>query len=105
MPRARLIREVFRPELYRDAVRRAVGGVVPGISVARERLRISHALIRDDALERIEPVPVIGLAGIGIAGGLRTNAELRGGPGRTRTSNQTVMSEAPSPDDPEKSDT
>ena len=28
-----------------------------------------------------------------------------GGPGRTRTSNQTVMSEAPTPDDPEESDT
>jgi len=28
-----------------------------------------------------------------------------GGPGRTRTSNQTVMSDTPSPDDPTKSDT
>ena len=30
---------------------------------------------------------------------------LNGGPGRTRTSNQTVMSDAPISDDPEKSDT
>jgi hypothetical protein len=34
-----------------------------------------------------------------ISGSIR----LRGGPGRTQTSNQTVMSEAPMPDDQDKS--
>ena len=66
-----LIREVFRLELDRHAVRRAVGGMVPGVAVARERGRVGHALLGDDALERVEPVPVIGLAGVGIAGRLR----------------------------------
>ena len=37
-------------------------------------------------------------------GNLRSRG-VRGGPGRTRTSNQTVMSEAQPPDDPTKSDT
>ena len=45
--------------------------MVPGVAVARERLLVGDALRGDDALERIEPVPVIGLAGIGIAGRLR----------------------------------
>ena len=42
----RLIREVFRPELDRRAVRRAVGGVIPGVAIAREHRRVGHALWR-----------------------------------------------------------
>jgi pimeloyl-ACP methyl ester carboxylesterase len=36
---------------------------------------------------------------------LTKGADEGGGPGRTRTSNQTVMSGTPTPDDPEKSST
>ena len=64
-------REVVRLELDRRAMRRAVGGVVPGVAIARERRRVGHAFLGDDPLERVEPVPIVGLAGIGIAGGLR----------------------------------
>jgi hypothetical protein len=35
---------------------------------------------------------------------ISANAGLRGGPGRTRTSNQTVMSDTPLSEDPAKSD-
>src|SRR5262249_59812757 len=63
--------EIFRLELDRRAVRRAVGGVVPGVAIARERPCVGHALAGDEPLERIEPVPVIGLAGVAIAGRLR----------------------------------
>ena len=63
--------EILRPQFDRLAVRRAVGGVVPGVAVARERRRVGDALLGDQAFERGEPVPVIGVAGVGIAGGLR----------------------------------
>ena len=53
------------------AVRRAVGGVIPGVEVFPQRARVGDALLGDDPLQRREPVPVIGLAGVGIAGGLR----------------------------------
>src|SRR5262245_28435565 len=69
--RATLARKVFRLELYWGAVRGAVGGVVPGVAITGERWRVGHALLRHDALERIEPVQVVGLAGVGIAGRLR----------------------------------
>ena len=35
---------------------------------------------------------------------ISVSTRVRGGPGRTRTSNQTVMSGTPSPETPEKSD-
>src|SRR5580692_8125875 len=41
--------------------------MVPGVAVAVERLRRRHALGRDQPLQRREPMPIIGLAGIGIA--------------------------------------
>ena len=51
-------------------MRRAVGGVVPGVEVALERRGVGRALLGDDPLQRVEPVPVVGFAGVGIAGGL-----------------------------------
>ena len=63
--------KVLRLQLDRLAVRRAVGGVIPGVLIARERRRVGHALLGDEALERVEPVAVVGLAGVGIARGLR----------------------------------
>src|SRR5438105_15111809 len=63
--------EVFGLELDRLAVRRAVGGVVPGVVVARERLGRRHALLGDQTLQRGEPVMVVGLASVGIARRLR----------------------------------
>src|SRR5262249_37541409 len=63
--------KIFRLELDRRAVRRAVGGMIPGGAIARERRRVGHALAGDEPLERIEPVPVIGLAGVWIAPRLR----------------------------------
>src|ERR1700733_9950078 len=66
-----LIVKVARLELDRRAVRGAFAGVLPGVARARELLRVGDALLGDDALQRGEPVMIIGLAGVGIAGGLR----------------------------------
>src|SRR5207244_5723150 len=44
---------------------------VPGISVAREPRSSGDTLLLENAFERIEPMYVIGLARIGIAGRLR----------------------------------
>ena len=63
--------EILWPQLDRLAVRRAVGGVVPGIVIARERVAIGDVFLGDEMFERVEPVPVVGFAGIGIAGRLR----------------------------------
>ena len=52
-------------------MRRAVGGVVPGVAVAMQEIGSRDALGGDEPLQRREPVPVVGLAGVGIAGGLR----------------------------------
>src|SRR5580704_600495 len=38
--------------------------MVPGVAVTVERLRRRHALGRDQPLQRREPMPIIGLAGI-----------------------------------------
>ena len=58
-------------------MRRAVGGVVPGVAIAREDGRIGDALLGDQAFERGEPVPVIGVAAVGVARRLRA-LDLRG---------------------------
>src|ERR1700751_5572114 len=52
-------------------MRRAVGGMVPGIAVAMLGFEASYALRRDQPLKRGEPMPVIGFAGVGIAARLR----------------------------------
>ena len=45
--------------------------MIPGVAGARERACIGDALVGHHAFERSEPMAVIGLAGVGIAGGLR----------------------------------
>src|SRR4051812_4701742 len=64
--------EIVRSEVDRRSVRRATGGVVPCVAVAREGRLIGHAPFDDEALERREPVVVVGLAGVGVAVGSRT---------------------------------
>src|SRR5215813_1892508 len=56
--------KILRLELDRRAVRRALGGVVPGVAIACERRAVGHALRRHQPLERVEPMPVISLAGV-----------------------------------------
>jgi hypothetical protein len=55
----------------RLAVRRAIGRVVPGVLITRERRRVGDALLGDQPLKRVQPVPIVGLAGVGIGRGLR----------------------------------
>ena len=68
---AELLPEIPRRQLDRRAVGRAVGGVVPGVAIAMQGIRCRDALGGDERFQRGEPVPVIGLAGVGIAFGLR----------------------------------
>src|SRR6266516_1223429 len=63
-----LAREVLRLERDRRSVRGALCCASPGIAIAREHLAIRHPFRSDDALKRIEPMPVVGFASIGIAG-------------------------------------
>src|ERR1700730_18142906 len=69
--------KIFGLELDGSAVGRALRRMIPGIAITRERLRVGHALGGDDAFERVEPMPVIGLARVGIARRLGT-LDLRG---------------------------
>src|SRR5215469_16742409 len=62
--------EVIGEKLDRLAVRGAVGGAVPGIVVARKRLAAGDAGLGDQPLERGEPMMIVGLASVGIAGRL-----------------------------------
>src|ERR1700722_18169109 len=64
--------EVIRSKLDRLAVRGAVGGPIPRVVIARERIARGDALLGDQPFERREPVVIVGLAGVGIAGRLRT---------------------------------
>jgi hypothetical protein len=50
---------------------RARASVCPGVARARKHLGIGKALGGDDALKRVEPMMIVSLAGIGIAGSLR----------------------------------
>src|SRR5215831_17379990 len=63
--------KILRLEFDRLAVRRAVGGMVPGVAVAMERLPRCHALFRHQSFQSRQPVPVIGFAGVGVASRLR----------------------------------
>ena len=67
---AGLTAEIGCCEFDRHAVRRAVGGVVPGLAVAMQRLCGGDALGGNQMFQRRQPVAVIGLAGVRIAGGL-----------------------------------
>src|SRR5947209_6177243 len=66
-----LLLKILLPQFDRTAVRGAVGGAVPGVAGAREHRGAREALVRDEALERGEPVPVVGVAEVGIARRLR----------------------------------
>ena len=85
-----LIREVFGLEHDRCAVGRAFRRASPGVAIACERLRVRRAFRGDDALERVEPMPVVGLTGVGIAGRLRALDLLRQDVGPFRPSEQTA---------------
>src|SRR5258708_4086939 len=52
-------------------MRRAIGGVVPGIAIAVKGFWGSDAFLGNQPFQRREPVPVVGLAGVGIAASLR----------------------------------
>src|SRR5262249_47503194 len=56
---AALIPKILCLQLDRRAVRRALGCVLPGIAIARQRGAVGHALRGNDALERVEPVPIV----------------------------------------------
>src|SRR3974390_3711672 len=66
-----LIVKIARLKLDWRAVRGAFAGMFPGIAGARQLLGAGEPLRGDDTLERIEPVMIVGLAGVRIAGGLR----------------------------------
>ena len=54
----------------RVAVRRCVGGAFPRVAVTDQGRGVGDAFLGDETFERIEPVAVVGLAGVGVAGGL-----------------------------------
>src|ERR1041384_2466069 len=65
------VREVLRLKLDRLPVRRTVRRMVPGMLVARKRRGVRDTLLGDEPLERVEPMAVVGLAGVGVARTLR----------------------------------
>ena len=71
MPVSVVVMKIVRLQLDRLAVRRAIRRVIPGVLITRERRRIGDALLGDEALQRVEPMPIVGLAGVGIARRLR----------------------------------
>src|SRR5579863_5925485 len=63
--------EIVRTELDRRAMRRARARAAPSLSGARQRGRVGEVFGGHHALQCGEPMVIISLAGIGIAGGLR----------------------------------
>ena len=62
--------KVFILQLNRLPMRRSVHGPLPGLEMFSERLGRGRAFFRDHAFESSEPVEIVSLAGVGIAGGL-----------------------------------
>ena len=62
--------EILWAQHDRRSVRGAVGGMVPGIAVAVQGFGRGHAFRRDKLFERRQPMPVIGLAAVGVTGRL-----------------------------------
>src|ERR1700712_1772424 len=60
----RCLTEIFRLQFDRRTVRRAVGGVVPGVAVAVQGFGAGDALGGDQSFQGRQPVPVIGLPGV-----------------------------------------
>src|SRR5580704_5221636 len=65
-----LVVEIAWLKFDRSAMGRARAGMLPRVPRALELLHVGDALFRDDPLERIQPMVIIGLAGVRIAGGL-----------------------------------
>ncbi len=63
--------KIVRRQFDRLAMRRAVGGMVPGVAVTMPWSAMPNTLGGDEALQRRKPMRVVGLTRIGIAGGLR----------------------------------
>ena len=63
--------KILPPEFDRHSVRRPIGSMVPRAGIAGQDVRRGHSLLRDDTLERGEPVAVVAVAGVGTAGCLR----------------------------------
>src|ERR1700681_217483 len=64
-------RKILRPQFDRRTMGRAVGGMVPGVAVAMLGFEGCDTLRRDQFLECREPMPVIGLAIVGVSARLR----------------------------------
>src|SRR5437899_1094275 len=52
-------------------MRGAIRGALPGVVIALERRRFGDTLAGDHAFKRLEPVTIVGLASVWIAGELR----------------------------------
>ncbi len=53
-------------------MRRAVGGVIPGVAIAVLDFGAGHAFGRDKVFQRCQPMPVVRLAAVGVACRLRS---------------------------------
>src|SRR6478736_1982800 len=62
--------KVIIPQFDGRAMRRPRCSVIPSVVITSERRRIAQSLLGNHALERCEPVLVIGLARIRVTGGL-----------------------------------
>lgn len=63
-------RQVFLRQHDRLAVRRSRRGVGPGVFERVQLLGTAQAFVDDERLERVEPVRVVSVAAVGVAGGL-----------------------------------
>src|SRR5215471_15803880 len=52
-------------------MRRARAGALPGVTSTRQHVALDNAFFGEDSLERRQPVLVVSLTGVGIAGRLR----------------------------------
>src|SRR5947208_1618210 len=78
--------KILRLQLDWRTMRRAVGGVVPGLAIAVQGVGGCNTLRSDEIFQRCQPMPVVSIAGVGIAERLRAldlTGERRGpfGPG------------------------
>src|ERR1700694_4926161 len=63
--------KILRLQFDRRAVRRAVGGVVPGVAIAAKGVGGGDAFLGNQLFKRGKPVPIVGFAVVGIAASLR----------------------------------
>ena len=62
-----LTRKILRLQFDRRTMWRAIAGAVPGIAIAMQGFGRCNAFRGDEFLQGREPMPVVGLAGVGIA--------------------------------------